>query len=42
MTYYEVIEYANTHLLPLVSKLYELEGYDVKQVKPHEGGRNLV
>lgn len=42
MTYHEVTEYANTHLLPLVSKLYELEEYDIKQVKPHEGGRNLV
>jgi Ser/Thr protein kinase RdoA (MazF antagonist) len=42
MTFKEVIKYADTCLLPLVTELYELEDYDIKLVKPHEGGRNVV
>ncbi|CAH1200591.1 hypothetical protein PAECIP111893_01479 [Paenibacillus plantiphilus] len=29
-------------MLPLVSELYELEGYEIKPVKAHDGGRNVV
>lgn len=41
MTFNEVIKYTD-NLLPLVTKLYELEDYDIKLVNPHEGGRNVV
>ena len=42
MTYNEVIKYADTYLLPHVLELYELEDYEIRQVEPHEGGRNVV
>lgn len=41
MTFNEVIKYTE-NLLPLVTKLYELEDYDIKLINPHEGGRNVV
>lgn len=42
MTFKEVIQYADTYLLPLVSDMYELEDYEIKLIKPHDGGRNVV
>ncbi|WP_218028242.1 hypothetical protein [Paenibacillus xylaniclasticus] len=40
-TYNEVVRIANEALLPLISEIYELEGYEIKQIPPH-GGRNLA
>ncbi|WP_205510366.1 phosphotransferase enzyme family protein [Paenibacillus elgii] len=42
MTYSEVVKIGETDLLPLVSELYGLEGYETKRVKAHTGGRNVV
>ncbi len=42
MTYHEVALIAEAHLLPRISELYGLHGYEIKQVQPHDGGRNLV
>lgn len=42
MTYNEVVKIGDTYLLPLVSKLYELEGYEIRLIKTHDGGRNVV
>jgi Ser/Thr protein kinase RdoA (MazF antagonist) len=38
----EVVAIGNEHLLPLVAELYGLEGYAVKPVEAHDGGRNVV
>ena len=37
MTHNEVVKIAETYLLPLVSELYELEGYETKPVTAHDG-----
>lgn len=42
MNYNEVVKIGETYLLPLVSKLYGLAGYEIKLVKAHIGGRNVV
>jgi Ser/Thr protein kinase RdoA (MazF antagonist) len=42
MTYNEVVKIGNTYLLPVVSELYGLEGCEIKPVKAHTGGRNVV
>ncbi|MGE6348670.1 phosphotransferase enzyme family protein [Bacillus mycoides] len=42
MTHNEVIRIGDAYLLPLVSNLYGLHGYEVKPVKAHTGGRNVV
>ncbi len=42
MTYNEVVKIGDTYLLPLVSELYGLEGYETRLVKAHDGGRNVV
>ena len=42
MTYSEVIKIGDTYLIPIISELYELEGYKISLVKTHEGGRNVV
>lgn len=42
MTYNEVVKISDTYLLPLISDLYGLEGYEIKQIKPHIGGRNVA
>ena len=42
MNYNEVIKTADTYLLPLVSELYGLEGYDIRRFEAHDGGRNIV
>ncbi|GAB6989830.1 aminoglycoside phosphotransferase/kinase family protein [Paenibacillus pini] len=38
----EVVQISNAYLLPLVSELYGLEGYKIKQIPAHDGGRNVV
>ena len=42
MTYNEVVTIANAYLLPFVSALYGLEGYETRLVQAHTGGRNVV
>ncbi|UVI33465.1 phosphotransferase enzyme family protein [Paenibacillus spongiae] len=42
MTYNEVVKIGDTYLLPLVSELYGMDGYEIKSVKAHTGGRNVV
>lgn len=38
----EAVNISNTHVLARVSELFELEGYEIQLVPPHEGGRNIV
>lgn len=42
MTYREVIKIGDSYLLPIISELYELDGYKINLVKAHDGGRNVV
>lgn len=42
MNHNEVIKISDAYLLPLVSDLYGLEGYETKLVKEHDRGRNVV
>lgn len=42
MTYNEVLKISDAFLLPIISELYELEGYEIKPVQAHNGGRNVV
>jgi Ser/Thr protein kinase RdoA (MazF antagonist) len=42
INYNEVVKISDAYLLPLVSELYGLEGYEIKPVKAHDGGRNVV
>lgn len=42
MNYNEVVNIGDIYLLPLISELYGLEGYDIRLIPPHEGGRNVV
>ncbi|WP_211296391.1 phosphotransferase enzyme family protein [Paenibacillus donghaensis] len=42
MNYNEVIKISDVYLLPLISELYGLEGYEISPVKAHVGGRNVV
>ena len=38
----ETLKITGTHLLPAISKLYGLDGYELNAINAHEGGRNLV
>ncbi|UNK15842.1 phosphotransferase [Paenibacillus sp. N3/727] len=42
MTCNEVVKIGDAYLLPLVTELYGLEGYEIQLIPPHEGGRNVV
>lgn len=42
MTNNEVVEIADVYLLPLISELYELNGYEIQPIPAHDGGRNVV
>lgn len=42
MTYREVIKIGDSYLLPIISEMYELDGYKINLVKAHDGGRNVV
>lgn len=42
ITYNEAIQIVEDDLFPYITKLYDLEGYDIQGIPPHEGGRNIV
>lgn len=42
MTYNEVIQIGEKHLLPAATELYCLEGYQIKPIASHDGGRNVI
>jgi len=42
VNYNEVVKIGDAYLLPFVSELYGLEGYETSLVKAHAGGRNVV
>lgn len=42
INYNEVVKISDDYLLPFVSRLYGLEGYEIKPVKEHKRGRNVV
>ncbi|WP_199738057.1 phosphotransferase enzyme family protein [Falsibacillus albus] len=42
MIYNEIVKIGDAYILPLVSELYGLEGYEINPVKAHIGGRNVV
>jgi Ser/Thr protein kinase RdoA (MazF antagonist) len=42
VTYNEILKIGDAFLLPIISELYELEGYEIKPVQAHDGGRNVV
>lgn len=42
MTYSEVIKIGESYLLPIISEMYELDGYKISLVEAHDGGRNVI
>lgn len=38
----EALVITDTQLLSLATELYGLEGYEIKPVEAHDGGRNVV
>ncbi|WP_082651285.1 phosphotransferase enzyme family protein [Paenibacillus etheri] len=42
INYNEVVSIGDTYLLTVVSELFGLEGWVIRQIPPHEGGRNVV
>ena len=38
MTYNEVVKIGDAYLLPIISELYGLEGYEISPIKTHDGG----
>lgn len=42
MTHNEVVNISDVYLLPIISELYGLEGYEINPVDAHDGGRNVV
>lgn len=42
MTRNEVIKISDAYLLPLIEELYGLEGYAIRSVPAHDGGRNII
>ncbi|WP_019419472.1 phosphotransferase, partial [Paenibacillus sp. OSY-SE] len=42
MTYNDVVSISDTHLLPAVTELFGLEGYEIQLIPAHDGGRNVV
>ena len=42
MIYSEAEKMAKEVLLPEIAELYELDGYSMTEISPHEGGRNVV
>ncbi|MEY8746009.1 phosphotransferase enzyme family protein [Paenibacillus tundrae] len=38
----EATHITNMHVLPFASKMFDLEGYTIQLIPPHEGGRNIV
>lgn len=42
MTHNEVVKIADVYLLSIISELYDLEGYEIRVIKAHDGGRNVA
>jgi Ser/Thr protein kinase RdoA (MazF antagonist) len=42
MTHKEVIKIGDAYLLPQISELYELKGYEITPIEAHDGGRNVI
>ena len=42
MNYNKVVSISDTYLLTVISELFGLEGYDIRQIPGHAGGRNVV
>lgn len=42
MTHNKVVNISGVYLLPIISELYGLEGYEISPVDAHDGGRNVV
>ncbi|MCM3290955.1 aminoglycoside phosphotransferase [Paenibacillus sp. MER 180] len=42
MTYNDVVSLGDAHLLPVVTELFGLEGYEIQLIPAHDGGRNVV
>lgn len=42
LRYHEIIKIADSYLLPRITQLYELEGYEISRIGAHEGGRNIA
>lgn len=42
INYNEVVAIGDTHLLTVVSGMFELEGYEIQRIPAHDGGRNVV
>ncbi|WP_338554103.1 phosphotransferase [Paenibacillus sp. KS-LC4] len=42
MNYNETVLIGDTYLIPAVTELFGLEGYEMKLIPAHEGGRNVV
>ena len=42
MTHNDVVSIGDTYLLPVVTELFGLEGYEIKLIPAHDGGRNVV
>lgn len=38
----EATHITNMHVLPFASEMFDLEGYTIQLIPPHEGGRNIV
>ncbi|WP_341280589.1 phosphotransferase [Paenibacillus sp. FSL H8-0537] len=42
MNYNETVSIGNTYLIPTVTELFGLEGYEIRLIPAHDGGRNVV
>nr|WP_188889850.1 phosphotransferase [Paenibacillus radicis (ex Gao et al. 2016)] len=42
MTYDEAVKISDSYLISLGSELYGLQGYEMKRIPAHDGGRNIV
>lgn len=42
MIHNEVVKIADVYLLPIISELYDLEGYEIRVIEAHNGGRNVA
>lgn len=42
MTHKDVVKIGDAYLLPLASALYGLDGYEIRPLQAHDGGRNVV
>lgn len=42
MTFHDVAKMSCNQLLPIISELYGLRGYEMTLIEPHDGGRNDI